>query len=103
MSAVIKEVKKRLEHSRLHEQFLLETLETLKEKEDVFNNEVAFCKIDNKLVPCVVVGVDLPNFREILEGQGEVLVRVQTKRGPCSVALDDVVPYNDKSKILFGK
>ena len=101
--SVIKEVEKRLRHNKIHEEFLLETLELLKEKEEVFKNEIAYCKIKNELKPCVIVGVDLPNFNAILNEDRQVYVRVQTKNGSHAIALDDIIPYNDKSKILFGR
>jgi len=53
--SVINEVEKRLEHNLLHEKFLKETLEALKDKIEMFDNEVAYVKDGNNLKPCIVV------------------------------------------------
>jgi hypothetical protein len=102
---IIEEVQKRLDHNKLHEQFLLDTLETLKTKVDIFNNGVAYVKDDKdgNVKPCVIVGVDLPNFREVLDGHKEVYIRVMTKNGQSRFSLNQLVPFNEKSKALFGK
>ena len=102
---IIEEVQKRIDHNKLHEKFLTETLETLKKKVDIFNNGVAYVKEDNSnhLKSCLIVGVDLPNFIEVLNGEKEVYIRIMTKNGQKRVSLDDLVPFNEKSKVLFGK
>lgn len=101
--SVINEVKKRLEHNKLHEKFLAETLETLEQKIEIFDNEIAYVKDGGEFKPCIIVGVDLPNFKQVLEGYDDVHIRVMTKNGPKSILLKDLVPLNEKSKVLYGK
>lgn len=97
------EIKKRIKHNQKHEQFLKECLEKLEAKESILNGEVAYLKQKNEIVPCLVVGIDLPNFNEVLNNRGEMVIRVQTKRGPVQANIDDLMEYSDKAKVLFSK
>lgn len=102
---VIEEVEKRIKHNKMCEEFFKSTLELLKSKEDIFKNEVAYFKYENEVKPCIIVGVDLPNFKQIVNGAepSQVQVRIQTKSGHFVAPLKDVFPYNDKARILYGK
>lgn len=101
--SVIEEIEKRLKHNKFHEKFLSETLKILKEKVEIFNSEMAYVNIDGDYKPCLVQGVDLPSFKQVLNGDTEVYIRVMTKNGLKHIAIKDLIPLNEKSKVLYGK